>query len=235
MPASSALSTYRSSVEMGDLVARVTRYSTLILLLTGLPLIVFGYPILRLWVGEQYALHTLPYLRILVFANIVRNLFAPYVTMIVATDNQSAAITAAVSEAVVNLGSSIYLASRFGAIGVALGTVLGAFVSIALHFGITMRFTYRTLAISRLRLFGKGMLRPAIIAIPSLVMLPICWSPAQALRAPMMLVWCISTVFCAWYGGLTVSDRSDAIRICRNKVLEPLMLRASANPARRTT
>ncbi|HXF13724.1 MAG TPA: polysaccharide biosynthesis C-terminal domain-containing protein [Terriglobales bacterium] len=235
MPASSALSTYRSSVEMGDLVARVTRYSTLILLLTGLPLIVFGYPILRLWVGEQYALHTLPYLRILVFANIVRNLFAPYVTMIVATDNQSAAITAAVSEAVVNLGSSIYLASRFGAIGVALGTVLGAFVSIALHFGITMRFTYRTLAISRLRLFGKGMLRPAIIAIPSLVMLPLCWSPAQALRAPMMLVWCISTVFCAWYGGLTVSDRSDAIRICRDKVLEPLMLRASANPARRTT
>jgi len=234
MPASSALSTHRSPVEMGELVAKVTRYSTLILLLTGLPLIVFGYPILRLWVGEQYALHTLPYLRILVFANLVRNLCAPYVTMIVATDRQSAAITAAVSEAVVNLGSSIYLASRFGAVGVALGTVMGAFVSIALHFGITMRFTHRTIAISRFRLFASGVLRPGIIAVPSLVMLPLCWSPGQAVRAPMMLVWCISTVFSAWYGGLTVSDRSEAIRVCRNTVLEPLNLLANANPARRT-
>jgi O-antigen/teichoic acid export membrane protein len=169
-----------------------------------------------------------------VFANIVRNLCAPYVTMIIATDRQSAAITAAVSEAVVNLGSSIYLASRFGAIGVALGTVLGAFVSIALHFGITMRFTHRTLAISRVRLLGKGMLRPAIIAIPSLLMLPLCWCPDQAMGTPMILVWCISTVFFAWYGGLTISDRSEAIRICRNRVLEPVNLLANANPARRT-
>jgi O-antigen/teichoic acid export membrane protein len=218
---------------MGELVAKVTRYSTLILLLTGLPLIVFGYPILRLWVGEQYALRTLPYLRILIFANIIRNLYAPYVTVIVATDRQSAAIAAAVSEAIVNLGSSIYFASRFGAIGVAYGTVIGAFVSVGLHFGVTMRLTHRTLAISRLRLFTQGMLRPAIIAIPSLVMLPLCWSPAQALRAPVVLAWFVSTVFSAWYGGLTGSDKSDAIRIFRNRILEPLTLLAGTNPARR--
>jgi O-antigen/teichoic acid export membrane protein len=235
MPASSALSTHRSPVQMGELVAKVTRYSTLTLLLTGLPLIVLGYPILRLWVGAQYALHTLPYLRILVFANIIRNLCAPYATVVIATDRQSAAIAAAVSEAVVNLGSSIYLARRYGAIGVAIGTVLGAFVSVALHFGITMRFTHRTLAISRVRLFGKGMLRPAIIAVPSFLILPLCWSPAQALRAPIMLAWCVTTVFFAWYGGLTVSDRSDAIRIFRNRVLEPLTLLVGITPARRTT
>ena len=235
MPASSALSTQRPPVEMGELAARVTRYSSVILLLTGLPLIVFGYPILRLWVGEQYALHTLPYLRILVFANIIRNLCAPYATMIVATDRQSAAITAAISEAVVNLGCSIYLAARFGAVGVAIGTVLGAFVSIALHFGITMRFTRGTLAISRLGFFVKGMLRPAVIAVPSLLVLPLCWSPAQAVRAPIMLAWCFTTGFFAWYGGLTVTDRRNAIRIFRNKILEPVRFVASTSPARRTT
>jgi O-antigen/teichoic acid export membrane protein len=235
MPASSALSTHRSPVEMGELVARVTRYSTLILLLTGLPLVVFGYPILRLWVGEQYALHTLPYLRILVAANIIRNLCAPYATMIVATDRQAAAIAAAVSEAVVNLGSSIYLASRFGAIGVALGTVIGAFVSIALHFGVTMRFTQRTLAISRPRLLGTGMLRPAIIAIPSLLMLPLCWSPDRsATAAPFMLAWCVSTVVLAWYGGLTMEDRAAAHRIVLSRFLGALRLRMSTNPVRRT-
>jgi O-antigen/teichoic acid export membrane protein len=234
MPASSALSTHRSPVEMGELVAKVTRYSTLILLLTGLPLIVFGYPILRLWVGEQYALHTLPYLRILVAANIIRNLCAPYATMIVATDRQSAAIAAAVSEAVVNLGSSIYFASRFGAIGVAIGTVIGAFVSVGLHFGVTMRFTHRTLAISRLQLFIKGMLRPAIIAIPSLLILPFCWSPTRpAANVPLMLAWCVSTVIVAWYGGFSLDDRSEAIRIFRSRFLEPLTLLAGTNPARR--
>jgi O-antigen/teichoic acid export membrane protein len=235
MPASSALSTQRSPIEMGELAARVTRYSTLILLLTGLPLIVFGYPILRMWVGAQYALHTLPYLRILVFANIIRNLCAPYATMIVATDRQSAAITAAISEALVNLGSSVYLASRFGAIGVAIGTVIGAFVSFAQHFGITMRLTRATLAIPRLRLFGKGMLRPAIIAIPSLVMLPLAWSPAQVLPAPMTLAWCATTVCVAWYGGLTFTDRRNVIRVFRNSILESLTLIASTNPAHRTT
>jgi O-antigen/teichoic acid export membrane protein len=235
MPASSALSTHRSPAEMGELLAKITRYSTLILLVTGLPLIVFGYPILRLWVGAQYALYTLPYLRILIVANIIRNLCAPYATIIVATDRQSAATVSAVSEAVVNLGSSIYFASRFGAIGVALGTVLGAFVGVALHFGITMRFTHRTLAISRLRLFGKGMLQPATIAVPSLVTLPFCWAPGQGARsAQLMLAWCISTLLFAWYGGLTIRDRLDAIRIIRSRLLDPMKLFASTNPASRT-
>jgi O-antigen/teichoic acid export membrane protein len=235
MPASSALSTHHSPAEMGELVAKFTRYVTLLLLLTGLPLIVFGYPILRLWVGEQYAVHTLHYLRILVFANIIRNLCAPYATMIIATNRQSAAIAAAISEAVVNLGSSVYLAGRFGAIGVALGTVLGAFVSVTLHFAITMHFTQRTLAISRLRLLATGMLRPAIIAIPSLMMLPLCWSPGEAiLSAPITLSWCVSTAVFAWYGGLTIRDRVDAVRIVRSRFLEHLRLFASSNPARRT-
>lgn len=236
MPASSALSTRRSPAEMGELVARFTRYATLVLLVTGLPLIVFGYPILRLWVGEQYAMHTLQYLRILVFANIVRSLCAPYATLIVATNRQSAAITAAISEAIVNLGSSIYLAARFGAIGVALGTVLGAFVSIALHFSISMRFSHRTLTISRFRLLKTGMLRPGLIAIPSVLLLPFCWSPGHAvLSAPIMVSWGVSTALLAWYVGLTITDRMAAIRIVRSGFIEPVRLFASTNPVRRTT
>ena len=47
MPASSAMSTQRSAAEMGNFLARITRYTTVILLLTGLPLMVCGLPILR--------------------------------------------------------------------------------------------------------------------------------------------------------------------------------------------
>ena len=89
MPASSAMSTRRSSVEMGTFLVRITRYSTVVLLLTGLPLIVCGSQILSLWVGPIYAMHTIGYLRILVLANMIRNLCLPYATMICATGRQA--------------------------------------------------------------------------------------------------------------------------------------------------
>jgi O-antigen/teichoic acid export membrane protein len=226
MPASSAMSTRRSASEMGDLLARVTRYTTAILLLTGLPLMVCGFPILRLWVGPVYALHTLQYLRILVFANVIRNLCLPYATMICATGRQAAATASAVSEGAVNLGSSIYLASRFGAIGVALGTVLGSLVSVSLHFVISMHFTQQTLAISRSRLFLKGLLQPAIIALPSLALLPLWWTPSRMTLSPQLsIVWGISTLAFAWFSGLNRKERDDLIRLCRSR----FRLRLSAN------
>jgi len=207
MPASSALSTQRSPAEMGDILARITRYGTMILLLTGLPLIVCGLPILRLWVGEAYALHTIQYLRILVLANVIRSLCQPYATMVSATGRQRAATAAAVCEAVVNLGSSIYLASRFGAIGVAFGTLLGSFVSVGLHFAITMHYTHSTLAISRSRLLLKGLVRPAVITLPSLAMIPLWWSSSVALGLPLAITWGLSTLLIAWFGSLNWDER----------------------------
>jgi O-antigen/teichoic acid export membrane protein len=217
MPASSAMSTQRSASEMGDLLARTTRYATVTLLLTGLPLMVCGFPILRLWVGPGYALHTLQYLRVLVLANVIRNLCVPYATMICATGRQEAAIATAVSEAVVNLGSSIYLASRFGAIGVAVGTLLGSFISVSLHFAITMHLTHRTLAISRSRLFLQGLLQPAVVAIPSVALLPLWWSPTRlTLSSLWTIVWGFSTVLLAWFGGLNRQDRNDLVCLLQN-------------------
>jgi len=220
MPASSAMSTQRSAIEMGDFLAKFTRYTTVLLLLTGLPLMVCGFPILRLWVGPVYAVHTLTYLRILVFANVIRSLCAPYANMVCAIGKQGAAITTAVAEAVVNLGASVYLASRYGAIGVALGTVMGSFVSVSLHFAITMHFTRQTLSISRSRLFLKGLLQPAMIAIPSLALLPLWWSGARvALSIQVAILWSISTLLFAWFGGLNKQEREDLMRISSRKLI----------------
>ena len=43
------------------------------------------------------------------------------------------ATIAGVAEAIVNLSVSIYLVQRIGAVGVAIGTLVGAFVSLGLH------------------------------------------------------------------------------------------------------
>jgi O-antigen/teichoic acid export membrane protein len=216
MPASSAMSTQRSPAAMGSFLVRVTRYSTLVLLLTGLPLIVYGLPLLRLWVGAAYASKTIEYLRILVFASIVRNLCAPYATLITATNRQGAATVVAICEAVVNLASSIYFARVYGAVGVALGTVLGAFVSLLLHFAFTMHYTFSALSVSRLKLFFKGLLQPAIIAIPSIALMSFFSSPTQMALTPA-LVWGISTLLLAWFAGLKVQERHDLTSFARQR------------------
>ncbi len=220
MPASSALSTQRSASEMGEILARTTRYSTMLLLLTGLPLVVCGFPILRLWVGPVYALHSLTYLRILVVANILRNLCAPYATMIAATGKQGAVIVAPILEAVVNLGSSIYLASRFGAIGVAFGTLLGSFVSVCLHFAVSMHLTHQTLAISRTELFLRGLFRPAVVTVPSVILLPLWWFSSRMISRPSVAVlWGLSTLLLAWFGNLNREERSKLVHFTKSRLM----------------
>jgi O-antigen/teichoic acid export membrane protein len=213
MPASSAMSTRRSPAEMGDFLGRISRYTTVLLLLTALPLMVCGLPILSVWVGPVYAANTLQYLRLLVLANLIRNLCLPYATLITATGRQGAATATAVSEAVVNLGSSIYLASRFGAVGVAIGTLLGALVSVALHFLISMRYTQQTIAISRRRLLLKGIMQPGVMALPSLALLPLWWMAGRVeLSGPVTALWAVSTLGLAWWAGLQASERAELCR-----------------------
>jgi O-antigen/teichoic acid export membrane protein len=223
MPATSALSTKRSASEMGDILARTTRYSTTLLLLTGLPLMVCGFPILRLWVGPVYALHSLTYLRILVIANIIRSLCSPYATMIAATGKQGAVIVAPICEAVINLVSSVYLASRFGAMGVAFGTLLGSLVSISLHFTVSMHLTRNTLAIPRTRLFLRGLCRPATITIPSIIFLLFCWPCSRiTLQMSAIVLWGLGTLLFAWFGNLNREERNKLMHFAKWRLMGEL-------------
>jgi O-antigen/teichoic acid export membrane protein len=209
MPASSALSTQRSASEMGHLLARFTRYSTMLLLLTGLPLLVYGFWILRIWVGPSYSIQSVGYLRILVVANILRMLCGPYSTIIAATGRLAAATCSPVLEAVVNITSSLYLARHFGAEGVAYGTLLGAFVSVTVHFAVSMHYTRQTLTISRTRLWLTGVLRPATMAIPSVTLVPLLWShPQRSLSPGVAIIWGISTLLFAWFVSFNQKERA---------------------------
>lgn len=213
LPAASALSTERSAEQMGSFLLRATRYSTLILLASGLPVLVGGYFLLRVWVGPGYAVHSVQYLRILLFANIVRQLCAPYSTMVVATAQQVFATAAAITEAAINLGASIWLARHYGAMGVAGGTLIGAVAGVAMHFGVSMRYT-RTLAVSRLKLLARGILRPATMAIPSLLLLPHWWyAGAPTFDLQEWAAWGGSTLLIAWLLSMTRDDRSLLMRM----------------------
>lgn len=214
MPVFSAVSTRWSPEEMGNLLVRTTRYGVLTLLLSGLPLIVCGLPILRLWVGPDYAVHTFRYLQILVLANVIRNLCAPYANMICGVGRQETALITAISEAAVNLGSSLYLASRMGAVGVALGTLIGSLVSVSLHFVITMHYTRATIAAPRGRLLLEGLLHPGIILVPSFALLLVRRSLTPWNLDPFSaIVWGASTLLLGWFVALNTKDRRDLLAV----------------------
>ncbi len=78
LPASAVLNARRDAQKLGKLLTLSTRYGMLLLLAMGLPLIIIGGPILRLWVGKDYALHSLLIMQVLVVANVVRLSALPY-------------------------------------------------------------------------------------------------------------------------------------------------------------
>ena len=213
MPAVSALSTQRSPTAMGEILSRSMRYTTILILLTGLPLLIGGYWILRVWVGANYAAHSVRYLQVLVLATMLRNLCLPYAVMVIATGKQKFATAAAIAEAAVNLGSSIYLAHSMGAMGVALGTLLGSIVSLSMHFLLSMHYTFATISISRVQLFLRSILGPAVVTIPSALLLPICWrDPAHVLHPGIWCAWAGLTWLLVWYGSLRAQERSQLLQ-----------------------
>jgi O-antigen/teichoic acid export membrane protein len=219
MPTASALSVHRTPQQMGDFLVRITRYTTTLLMISGLPLLVAGYWILRFWLGPAYATPVLGYLRILVLANVLRNSFAPYANLLVATDSQKVAIAGASAEAIVNLTCSVYLARHIGAIGVAYGTLIGSFVSIGMHVGLSMHYTYTKFSARRVSLLLSGVLRPAAIALPSLLLLPLWWSAhAPAFGPVMWAAWGGSTLLLAFFVALSGTERHSVVRLVRTSV-----------------
>ncbi|TAM03344.1 MAG: hypothetical protein EPN67_09740 [Pusillimonas sp.] len=114
---------------------RLTTVTTIIIAV-GLNLFLVGvellYPqIIRLWVGERFVTTAGPLLVTLVAAGCLRTVAAPYSLMLLATGLHRRALYTAVLEGAVNLVASIVLGVRYGAIGVAFGSLIGSFVGVA--------------------------------------------------------------------------------------------------------
>ena len=213
LPAVSSIQAGSNPSNIGELVIRVTRYCTLLLCLLGLPLLVGAYPLLSLWVGHQYAVRSAFYLEMLVLGNVVRQLTYPYVLVVVATGRQHLATLSAIAEAMVNVLVSVLLVTRIGAVGVAIGTLVGAFVSLSMHVAVSMRFTQATIRIRRSRYVFRGLLRPLLCLAPSLVLYPF-WRRSEMLPAnPVWLgLWGAATIAIALRAVLTAEERQELLQ-----------------------
>ena len=219
MPAVSALSVTRTPDHLGRLLTRTTRYITLILEVSGLPLILFGTLVLTVWVGPTYAKHSLVLMRMLLLASIVRNICAPYATMVVATGRQKAATLSGVCEAVVNLASSLVLGKFYGAIGVAAGTLIGAVVGVLVHFLVSMPRTQDSIEVAPGRLFNIALIPACVAAIPTAILLFFFWRPVLVpYTLAIILVWALATAGLAWRPGLTASEHTQILSKFRQTI-----------------
>jgi O-antigen/teichoic acid export membrane protein len=172
LPASAVLAARGDAQRLGTMLVSSTRYGMLLLLAIVLPLI-FGAPfVLRFWVGANYALHAALILQVLLIANVVRLCVLPYATLLLGTGQQRKVILSPLAEGFTNLAASIAGAFLWGAIGVAVGTLIGSFVSAGLHLFYNVPRT-SLISVSRSHLLKQGLARPLLCAAPLIVIVAV--------------------------------------------------------------
>lgn len=122
-----------SAAELGAAILRYTRLISIGTIVLCCMFTVCGHLLFRLWLGEQYADSSTPIMTILVLATAIRVMTAPYISGLIAAGRQTQASLAPIAEGIVNVVLSVVLASHWGGMGVAFGTLAGSFVGLALQ------------------------------------------------------------------------------------------------------
>lgn len=218
LPVAAAMSARNESQLLGELLVSSTRYGMLILLLMATPLMVAGHFIIRIWAGADYAAHSTSILQILVVANVVRLCALPYATLLLGTGQQSKVLLSPIAEGITNLTASVAGGYLFGAIGVAVGTLIGAFVSVGIHFFYNLRRT-TIIATRRAVLMRDAMLRPALCFLP-FVLLPLArffgGATLEGPRTAARSLAAVVTLFLLWQVGLHTADRQKLLQTVRS-------------------
>jgi O-antigen/teichoic acid export membrane protein len=166
MPHAARLHAQGAVADLGRLVISSTRISVLLLVVTGLPAIIYAGPILKLWIGQAFVSQGRLILIVLLIANIVRLVGAAYAIVLIAAGQQNLIKVSPLAEGVSNLAASIVLGAAMGAIGVALGTLIGAVVGLAAHLFYSMPRTKPEIGFARRDYLWSGVLLPVVCTSP---------------------------------------------------------------------
>lgn len=168
MPHAAVLHAQEKASELGRLIVSSTQVSVLLLILSGAPIFAYAGPIIRVWIGQRYVAAGAPLLAILILANVIRLVGAPYSLVIVAAGRHSYVKISPLAEGITNFIASVALGSVLGAVGVALGTLIGSIVGVASHLWYSMPRTNRVISFSRPRLVVTGVIWPLLCTSPLL-------------------------------------------------------------------
>lgn len=166
MPHAAALEAHQDAQALGNLLIRSTKIGILMLLVMGLPLIIYAAPLIRIWIGPQFELLGGSILIILVTANMLRLTGAPYSSILIGAGQQRLVIVGPLFEGFSNLAASVLLGWKYGAIGVAWGTLIGAIVGVLANIFYNLVHTRSSIDVSQPRYVFKALVTPALCAAP---------------------------------------------------------------------
>jgi O-antigen/teichoic acid export membrane protein len=210
MPVAAGMSSRDTPERMGELLLKTTRFSTVVLCLITIPLLL-GMPLfLRLWVGSDYALHTVILAEILVVAQFTRLIMLPYAMVGYAAGQLNRMLYAPISESMVNLLCSLTAVRIMGAPGVAIGTLIGAVVSVSVHFFVSLPRT-DCVVVSRKQLAWTGILKPVSYAAPLLVVTFALnrWSSLPLFQLSLIMVAELVLLLLYWNLNFNARDREQ--------------------------
>jgi O-antigen/teichoic acid export membrane protein len=216
MPHAAQLHAHQDAAALGNLLLKATKLGVLLLLLTGLPLIVFSAPIIRTWIGSPFLPLGGRVLMVLVTANMIRLTGIPFASILIGTGQQRLVVLTPFVEGVTNFFFSIALGLKYGAIGVAWGTLIGAIAAALANIGYNLPRVRGSIQCSPLRYLFEAIVLPASCGIPVFLALPatiLFKSVGSGITTPACLV-----SFCAC-----------AFVICRNSFKD---FRTLASPLR---
>lgn len=197
MPHAAQLHARQNAEALGNLVVKTTKLGMLLLLLMGLPLVVFATQIIRIWIGQQFGQVGGSILIILVIANMVRLTVVPYTSILIGTGQQRLIIVSPLIEGATNLLCSVLLGLRYGAIGVAWGTLIGAVAAVLVNIFYNLPRTRYSINCSRLRYVCDAMTVPALCGIPVCLALSATTLFKSMGNAIVMPAWLLSLCACA--------------------------------------
>jgi O-antigen/teichoic acid export membrane protein len=186
LPHAAVLHAREKAEEIGGLVISATRISVLLLILTGIPIFLYAGPIIRLWIGSRYVASGTAILAVLIIANMIRLVGAPYAVVMIAAGQHRYIKVSPLAEGISNFAASVVLGFFYGAVGVALGTLLGSVVSIASHLGYSMPRTNSAIRFSRRKFVVSGVLVPMLWTSPLLLAAFAAWRGIEL--APLTVI-----------------------------------------------
>jgi O-antigen/teichoic acid export membrane protein len=143
---------------VGHTLARASLISAGISALIVLAYAAIGRPVVAALIPGTLAEMTMMLLPILLFGNAVRLLGLPYANTLVGLGMQGRILWTPVLEAAATFGSALWLAPRYGLVGVAASITLGGAVSITLHYLVNMTVTRGMVPVRRWQLLLQSLL-----------------------------------------------------------------------------
>jgi O-antigen/teichoic acid export membrane protein len=195
--------------EVLGVVQRAARFSAMFVVAVTVPLVVAAHVVLQIWVGGDYADGATGPLRLLLLASVVRFTGAVLSQAYFGLGDRWPVTIAITVEAVVNLSASLVLAQRYGAPGVALGTVIGAVAGVATAFVLARS---RPLGYALPMAVVRGTVRPVLGFVPLLLTSP-WWYGWERLGAAGTTAVALIGVAATYLWLLTCLTASDRIRL----------------------